>query len=86
MPVQRFEILVRRRKGERVIRLDWHPLVKAAEPPLCESGLGIGRVRLVCDDQLHLTEPSAQAPCPSCGKPFCRACHTAACPRCAAPA
>jgi hypothetical protein len=86
MPVQRLEVLVRRRKGERVIRLDWHPLVKAAEPPLCEAGLGIGRVRLVCDDQLHLTEPSGQAPCPSCGKPFCRACHTAACPRCAAPA
>jgi hypothetical protein len=28
MPVQRFEILVRRRKGERVIRLDWPNLRK----------------------------------------------------------
>jgi hypothetical protein len=81
VPVQRFDVLIRRRKGERVIRLDWHPLVKTAEPPLCEAGLGLDRVRLVCDDKLHLTEPAGQAPCPACGKPFCRACHPAACPR-----
>jgi hypothetical protein len=82
VPVQRFDVLIRRRKGERVVRLDWHPLVKTAEPPLCEAGLGLDRVRLVCDDKLHLTEPAGQAPCPSCGKPFCRTCSPAACPRC----
>jgi hypothetical protein len=82
VPVQRFEVLIRRRKGERVLRLDWHPLVKTAELPLCEAGLGLDRIRLVCDDKLHLTEPAGQAPCPSCGKPFCRACFPAACPRC----
>jgi hypothetical protein len=82
MPVQRFDVLIRRRKSERVVRLDWHPLVKTAERPLCEAGLGLDRVRLVCDDKLHLTEPAGQAPCPSCGKPFCRACSPAACPRC----
>jgi hypothetical protein len=81
VPVHRFDVLIRRRKGERLIQLDWHPLVKAAEPPLCEAGLGRDRVRLVCDDGLHLTDPSVQAPCVSCGKPFCRACFTA-CPRC----
>ncbi len=81
VPVQRFDVLIRRRKGERLIQLDWHPLVKAAEPPLCEAGLGRDRVRLVCDDRLHLTDPSGQASCVSCGKPFCRACLTA-CPRC----
>lgn len=81
VPVHRFDVLIRRRKGERLIKLDWHPLVKAAEPPLCEAGLGRDRVRLVCDDRLHLTDPSGQAPCVSCGKPFCRACFTG-CPRC----
>jgi hypothetical protein len=81
VPVQRFCVLIRRRKGERVIALDWHPLLKTAELPLCEAGLGLDRVRLVCDDKLHLTEPAGQGPCPSCGKPFCRACHPA-CPRC----
>jgi hypothetical protein len=82
VPVQRFEVLVRRRKGERVVRLDWHPLVRMAEPPLCEAGLGLDRVRLVCDDKLHLTDPAGQASCAACGKPFCRACFPAACPRC----
>jgi hypothetical protein len=82
LPVQRLEVLIKRRKGERLIRMDWHPLVRAAEPPPCEAGLGLGRERLVCDESLHLTEPLGQAPCPSCGKAFCRACHPAACPRC----
>ncbi len=81
VPVQRFCVLIRRRKGERVIALDWHPLLKTAELPLCQAGLGLDRVRLVCDDKLHLTQPAGQRPCPSCGKPFCRACHPA-CPRC----
>jgi len=81
VPVQRFDVLIRRRKGERVIQLDWHPLVKTAELPPCEAGLGLDRVRVVCDDKLHLTEPAGQAPCPSCGKPFCRACYSA-CSRC----
>jgi len=86
MPVQRFEVLIKRRKGERLICIDWHPLVRAIEPPLCEAGLGLDRVRLVCDDKLHLVAPAGQAPCPSCGKAFCRACHPAACPRCGAAA
>jgi hypothetical protein len=82
VPVQRLDVLIRRRKGERMIRLDWHPLVKVAESPLCEAGLGRDRVRLVCDDKLHLTGPEGQAPCPSCAKAFCRACFPMACPRC----
>jgi hypothetical protein len=82
VPVQHFDVLIRRRKGERIIRLDWHPLVRLAEPPICEAGLGRDRVRLVCDDKLHLTEPAGQAPCRSCGKVFCRACFPNACPRC----
>jgi hypothetical protein len=86
VPVQRFNVLIRRRKGERVIRLDWHPLLKSAEPPLCEAGIGRDRVRLVCDENLHLTDPAGQAPCPSCGKPFCRACFAEGCPRCRRPA
>jgi len=82
LPVQRFEVLIRRRKAERRIRLDWHPLVRLVETPPCEAGLGLDRTRLVCDEKLHLTEPAGQAPCPSCGKAFCRVCHPAGCPRC----
>jgi hypothetical protein len=80
--VQRLDVLIRRRKGERLIQLDWHPLVKAAESPLCEAGRGRNRARLVCDDELHLTEPDGQAPCSACGKAYCRACFPTACPRC----
>lgn len=82
LPVQRFEVLIRRRKGERLISLDWHPLARLTEPPLCEWGVGVDRVRLVCDARLHLTEPAGQAPCPSCGKGWCRACHRSRCPGC----
>jgi len=82
VPVQRFEVLIRRRKGERLIRIDWHPLARAIEPPLCEAGPGLDRTRLVCDDKLHLVAPAGHAACTSCGKAFCRACHPAACPRC----
>jgi hypothetical protein len=82
VPVQRLEVLIRRRKGERVIQIDWHPLIRLAEPPLCEWGRGLHATRLVCDERLHLTEPAGQDPCPSCGKPFCRACHPTKCPRC----
>jgi len=84
VPVQRLEVLIRRRKGERVIHLDWHPLVRLAEPPPCDWGLGSGPTRMICDERLHLTEPAGQDPCPNCGKAFCRACHPAACPRCGA--
>jgi hypothetical protein len=90
VPVQRFDVLIRRRKGERMLQIDWHPLVRTLEPPLCEAGSSIEgfpgrkRTRLVCDDHLHLVAPAGLAPCPCCSKPFCRACHTAACPRCGA--
>jgi hypothetical protein len=82
VPVQRFEVLVKRRKGERLMRLDWHPAVRLMEPPPSDWGLGIGRSRLVCDDHLHMTDPAGQSPCPSCGRAWCRACHPTACRRC----
>jgi hypothetical protein len=82
VPVQRFEVLVKRRKGEKLMRLDWHPAVRLMEPPPSDWGLGIGRSRLVCDDQLHITDPAGQSACPSCGRAWCRACHPTACRRC----
>jgi len=80
--VHRYEVLIRRRKGERIVAIDWHPAVRMMEPPLCDWGLGLERARLVCDDHLHLTDLAGQAPCPSCGKAWCRACQGPACPRC----
>ncbi len=82
MPVQRLEVMIRRRKGERLIHLDWHPLLRSAEAPVCEWGQGSGKTRLVCDGKLHLVEPEGLSPCPVCGKVWCRACHPAGCPHC----
>ena len=82
VPVQRLTVVIRRRKGERLIQVDWHPLARLTEAPPCDWGLGFGRVRLVCDEALHLTEPSGQAPCVACGKAWCRACYPGSCPRC----
>jgi hypothetical protein len=70
VPVQRFEVPIRRRKGERLIRLDWHPLIRLIEPLPCEAGLGLDRVRLVCDGKLHLIKPAGQAPCTPAARPF----------------
>jgi hypothetical protein len=82
-PVRHFEVIIKRRKSERRIRLDWHAAARSAEVPPCDWGDGLDRTRLVCDDALHLTEPAGQAPCPSCGKVWCRACR-GGCPRCGA--
>jgi hypothetical protein len=83
-PVQRFAVLIRRRKGERRIVVDWHPVVRLLEPPPCDWGAGLDHVRLVCDDKLHLTGRDGQEVCHSCARGWCRACSPAGCPRCRA--
>jgi len=85
VPVHRLSVLIRRRKGERVVTLDWNPLLRQPDPPPVEAGAGLERVRLVCDERLHLTDAAAQGACLACGKPFCRACHPDACPKCRHP-
>jgi hypothetical protein len=84
-PVVRHQVLVKRRKGERIMALDWHTAARMMEAPACDWGLGLERTRLVCDQRLHLTGPAGQLPCPSCRGAWCRACHAAACPRCGQP-
>jgi len=84
MPVHRLSVQIRRRKADRTIVLDWNPLARRLESPVCEATAGIERPRLVCDDALHLVVPAGLAPCANCGRPFCRACHPALCPKCGA--
>jgi hypothetical protein len=81
-PVHRYEVLIRRRKGERIVAIDWHPAVRMMEPPLCDWGIGLERARLVCDDNLHLTDLAGQAACPPAARAWCRACQGPASPRC----
>ena len=84
MPVHRFSVQIRRRKANRVISLDWNPVSRRLESPSCEYTASPERPRLVCDDALHIVVPSALGPCPACSRPFCRACHSARCPKCGA--
>ena len=86
MPVHRLAIQVRRRKADRIVHLDWNPLSRRLEPPVCEATLSADRPRLVCDDALHLVVPPALGPCAGCGKAYCRACHPSGCPKCGATA
>ncbi len=86
MPVARFTVQLRRRKAEREFILDWNPLARRLETPPCAASLSTERPRLVCDEALHLLTQTGLAPCPACGKPFCRACHPAHCPKCHHPA
>lgn len=82
MPVQRFAVQIRRRKVDRVIHLDWNPMVRRLEPPVCEFTASAERPTLVCDDALHLIVPAGLGPCTGCGRAFCRACYPERCPKC----
>jgi len=81
-PVHRYQLLIKRRKLERVLPIDWHPAARLLEAPVSDWGLGLSQTRTACDDQLHLTDPAGAAACASCGKAYCRACNPVACPRC----
>ncbi|MGH7104523.1 MAG: hypothetical protein ACREFJ_19260 [Acetobacteraceae bacterium] len=85
MPVHRFAVQIRRRKGQRVIHLDWNPVARRLEPPACEFSRSTERPRLVCDEAMHLVTSAGLAGCANCAKPFCRACHRGACPKCGHP-
>ena len=39
-PVHRYDVLIKRRKGERIVRIDWHPAIRMIEPPPCDWGAG----------------------------------------------
>jgi len=82
MPVQRFDLLIKRRKGERRLHLDWNPIAKGIEPPPCESSFAADSVRMVCDEALHFVTPAAHKACAQCGKEYCRACYPLKCPKC----
>jgi len=84
-PVYRHCLLIKRRKGERTIAVDWHIAARRMEPAPCDWGESDERTRIVCDEGLHLTSAEGQSPCKGCGKAFCRACHPQTCRRCGAP-
>lgn len=80
--VQRVALAIKRRKGERKLALDWNPIARQLDPPPCEWSFVAEGSRVICDDQLHIVSPAGHAPCPQCGKEYCRVCSPRRCPRC----
>jgi hypothetical protein len=80
--VQRVTLAIKRRKGERKLALDWNPIARQLDPPPCEWSLVADGSRVICDDQLHIVSPAGHAPCPQCGKEYCRVCSPHRCPKC----
>lgn len=81
MLVRRFDLIVKRRKKERRLQLDWNPLTRKLERPMCEYTHGEASSYIVCDDALHIVSPESHSACNDCGKDYCRACHRSRCPR-----
>jgi plasmid maintenance system killer protein len=79
--VHRVALVVKRRKGERKLALDWNPVARQLDPLPCEWSFAADGPRVVCDDQLHIVSPAAHAPCAKCGKEYCRGCIRR-CPKC----
>ncbi|MGH9827131.1 MAG: hypothetical protein ACREDR_28220, partial [Blastocatellia bacterium] len=82
VPVWRFSLIIKRRKAERRISLDWNPVVRKLEPPPCEYSFTADCPRRVCDEASHIVSLAGLAPCASCGKEFCRVCNQKSCPKC----
>jgi hypothetical protein len=81
-PVEQIEVDILRRKASRRVRLDYCPHARRLEPLPCEDTWTDEPERLACDDRVHLLSTAGLAPCPACARPYCRACHPRACPRC----
>jgi predicted RNA-binding Zn-ribbon protein involved in translation (DUF1610 family) len=80
--VQRVSLAIKRRKGERKLALDWNPIGRQLDPLPCEWSFVAEGSRVICDDQLHIVSPAGHAPCPQCGKEYCRVCSPRRCPKC----
>ena len=78
LPVREISARLIRKKAERVATLHWNPKLGALESPWCEACSAPAHPLFLCDDRVHFLCKRCAAPCPACGKQFCRACQ----PRC----
>jgi hypothetical protein len=72
----RVELLRRRTKTEATF--SWNARDRAIEARCCDGCARPIHVADLCDDRAHWLCSACLAPCPTCGRLFCRACH----PRC----
>ena len=81
-PVHRVTLLIKRRKGERKLALDWNPLLRQLDAMPCEWSFAAHGPRMVCDERLHIVSLAGHAACVECGKEYCRVCAPRRCPKC----
>lgn len=75
LPVREISVLLIRKKEERRRVVHWNPLLRLLEPLLCEACSGRAHPLYLCE-RVHCLCKECWAPCPGCGKSFCRACQT----------
>jgi hypothetical protein len=80
--VQRIMLVIKRRKGERKLALDWNPIARQLDSLPCEWSFVTAGSRIVCDDRLHIVSQAGHAPCQLCGRAYCRVCSPRHCPKC----
>lgn len=80
LPTYRLRVELKRRTATALAWFSWNPIDRAIEPRCCDGCGCATLVAALCDDRVHYLCGACLGPCPSCGKPFCRACHTR-CPR-----
>jgi hypothetical protein len=75
LPVREISARLIRKKAERVAKFHWNPKLGAVESPWCEGCSAPASPLFLCDDRVHFLCKNCAAPCPACGKHFCRACR-----------
>jgi hypothetical protein len=80
LPAHRVTARIHRRSASRTIAVAWNAIDRALELPACDGcGTGTSAASL-CDERVHLLCSGCQGDCETCGRSYCRACHTR-CPR-----
>jgi hypothetical protein len=74
LPVREIPVLLIRKKEERRRVLHWNPVLRLLEPMLCEACSGRAHPVYLCES-VHCLCKDCWAPCPGCGRWFCRACQ-----------
>jgi len=80
LPMYQLHVELKRRTATASVLFSWNPIDRAIEPRCCDGCARATLVAALCDERVHYLCSTCLAPCPSCGKPFCRACH-GRCPR-----
>ena len=80
LTVHRVTARFHRRSASRVVSVAWNPIDRGIEPPCCEACGNAAPTVVLCDDRVHMLCTGCHTACVTCGRTYCRACHTR-CPK-----